>query len=218
MPKTLALIHTTPVTVQSLKELALKELPGVRVVNILDDSLLADVMAAGGMTEAVEARMKAYVDQAVVAGAGAVMWCCSSVGEAVERIAASTPIPVLRIDEPMARVAATKGTRIGVIATVKTTLEPTANLIRRKAREAGREVEVEPVLVQGAFAALQAGNTEEHDHLVVAALTGLLDRSEVVVLAQASMARLLGALAEPPRIPVLTSPVLGIQAAGEKLA
>lgn len=217
MTKTLALLHTTPVTVGSLKELATKELPGVRVINLLDDSLLADVMAAGGMTEAVEARMKAYVAQAALAGAGAVLCCCSSVGEAAERIAADSPIPVLRIDGPMAAEAVHLGPRIGVIATVKTTLEPTASLIRRKAREAGKEAEVEPLLVKGAFAALQDGRAEEHDTLVLAALEGLLERSDVVVLAQASMARLLGSLSRPPRVPILTSPIKGIKIAGEAL-
>lgn len=216
MHRTLALLHTTPVTVTSLKELAAKELPGVRVINLLDDSLLADVMAAGGMTEAVEARMKSYVDQVAVAGATAVMWCCSSVGEAVERIAETAPIPVCRIDAPMAEEAVRTGNRIGVIATVRTTLEPTANLIRRKGKEQGKEVQVEAVHVKGAFEALQSGRPEEHDQLVIAALTGLLDRSDVVVLAQASMARLIGSLAQPPRVPILTSPVSGIKAAGEK--
>lgn len=212
--KTLALLHTTPVTVPAMKELAAKQLPGVRVINLLDDSLLQDVIAAGGMTPAVEARMKAYVDQAKVAGAEALMCCCSSVGEAAERIRTTAGIPVLRIDEPMAEEAVRTGRRIGVIATVKTTLEPTANLIRRKAAEAGVDATVEPVLVQGAFEALSAGRGEEHDKLVLAALDSLLERSDVVVLAQASMARLLGSLTKPPSVPILTSPATGLAAAG----
>lgn len=218
MPKTLALLHTTLVTAPPLKELATKELPGVRVINLVDDSLLADVMAAGGPTAEVERRMEAYVQQAVTAGADAFLCCCSSVGEVAERIAATAPIPVLRIDEPMAARAVQSGPRIGVIATVGTTLEPTANLIRRKAAEAGAEAQVEAVLVEGAFAALMAGRGEEHDQRVLAALTALIDRSDVVVLAQASMARLLTALKDPPRIPVLSSPTLGLQNAGAKLA
>lgn len=213
--KTLALLHTTPVTVQSMKELAAKELPGVRVINLLDDSLLQDVIAAGGVTPEVEARIQAYVAQAKVAGADAVMSCCSSIGEAVERARAGAALPVLRIDEPMAITAAQTGARIGVIATVKTTLEPTAGLIRRKAAELGRNVQVEAVLVEGAYAALIAGNGAEHDRLVTAALESLLERSDVVVLAQASMARLLGSLSQPPRVPILTSPTSGLQAAGE---
>jgi Asp/Glu/hydantoin racemase len=218
MPKTLALLHTTPVTVGSMTELAARELPGVRVINLLDDSLLKDVIAAGGVTPAVEARMRAYFEQAKVAGADALLCCCSSVGDVVDRSRAEAPLPLLRIDEPMAVEAVHGGRRIGVIATVRTTLEPTANLIRRKATEMGRDVTVEPVMVEGAFAALSAGDGVTHDRLVKEALTALLERSDVVVLAQASIARVLASLDQAPSIPVLTSPLSGLKAAGAKIA
>ena len=218
MARTLALLHTTAVTVPAMKELAAEHLPGVRVINLLDDSLLQDVIAAGGVTPAVEERLRAYLDQAAAAGADGVLCCCSSVGEAAERLGADAPIPVWRIDAPMSAEAVRQGARVGVIATVRTTLEPTANLIRRQARDAGRAVEVEAVLVEGAFAALQAGRAAEHDERVLAALEDLLRRSDVVVLAQASMARLLGSLSAPPRVPILTSPLSGLRAAEAQLS
>src|SRR5438067_2411202 len=105
MARTLALLHTTAVTVPAMKELAAEHLPGVRVINLLDDSLLRDVIAAGGVTPAVEERLRAYLDQAAVAGADGVLCCCSSVGEAVERLGAAAPIPVWRIDAPMSAEA-----------------------------------------------------------------------------------------------------------------
>jgi Asp/Glu/hydantoin racemase len=220
--KTLALIHTTAVTVPSMKDLAARELPGIRTINILDDSLLPDVMAAGGVTDDVRRRLRAYVEQAVVAGASAVMSCCSSIGEAVEQIADDAAVPVLRIDEPMAEDAVRRGPRVGVIATVRTTLEPTANLIRRKAAELGRPAQVEAVLVDGAYAALQAGRAEEHDRLVRDALQALLARADVVVLAQASMARLVSALDGAgdgaTTVPILSSPRSGLEAAGACLS
>ena len=218
MAKTLALLHTTAVTVPAMRELAAEHLPGVRTINLLDDSLLPDVMAAGAVTPAVEGRLRAYVAQAAAAGADAVLCCCSSVGEAAERARADAPIPVWRIDAPMSAAAVAHGPRIGVLATVPTTLRPTVNLIERQAAEQGREVAVEAVVVEGAFAALQAGNGAEHDRLVLAALEDLLARSDVVVLAQASMARLIGALAAPPRVPILTSPLSGLMAARDHLA
>ncbi|MDF2628285.1 MAG: Asp/Glu racemase [Symbiobacteriaceae bacterium] len=213
MPKTLALLHTTPVTVTGLKELAAEHVPGVRIINLLDDSLLADVMAAGGVTPAVEGRMRAYIDQAKVAGADAVLCCCSSVGEVIERARPGAALPVLRIDEPMAEAAVKAGSRIGVVATVGTTLEPTANLIRRKAAELGRDVTVEALKVEGAYQALTGGRPDEHDALVLKALEGLLQRSDVIVLAQASLARVAGKLTT--QIPILSSPVSGLQAAAK---
>lgn len=214
--KTLALLHTTPVTVAAMKALAAQKAPGVRVINILDDSLLPDVMRAGHPTEEVQNRLRAYARSAVDAGADAVMCCCSSVGDVVETLRDDLPMPFLRIDEPMAEQAVSLGERISVIATVGTTLEPTASLIERAARKVGKKVQVERVLVEGAYDALVAGRAEEHDARVTGALRGLLDRSDVVVLAQASMARLLPGLGEPP-IPILSSPESGLARALEVL-
>lgn len=215
--KTLALLHTTPVTVASMKALANERAPGVRIVNILDDSLLPEVMTAGSPTEGVRARMRALARNAVAAGADAVMCCCSSVGEVVDDLRPDLPVPFLRIDAPMAGRAVELGSKVGVIATVRSTLEPTANLVERAAREAGKEVAVERVLVEGAYDALMTGTPERHDELVKAALSNLAARSDVVVLAQASMARLLPSLSGLTT-PVLSSPESGLARALEALS
>ena len=214
--KTLALIHTTPVTVASMKALAAQAAPDVRVINLLDDSLLPDVMRAGAVTAAVTGRLRSYAQAAVEAGADVVMCCCSSVGEAVEAVAADLPVPFLRIDGPMAEQAVALGGRVGVIATVASTLDPTARLIERAAERAQRSVQVERVLVDGAYSALMAGAPERHDELVTAALRDLVQRTDVVVLAQASMARLIPTLGDL-RIPILSSPDSGLAHALEGL-
>src|SRR5689334_12186185 len=125
MPPTLVLLHTTSATIPLMRELAPKALPDVRVVNLLDDSLLADVMAAGQVTPPVEGRVRAYVEQAHVLGATALLCCCSSIGEAIEAIAPTAPLPVWRMDEAMAEEAVQRSEKVGVLATVTTTLEPT---------------------------------------------------------------------------------------------
>ena len=217
MAPTLALLHTTAVTVPALGAMAREELPGVRAVNLLDDSLLPDVIAAGEVTAAVRGRLRAYVEQAAALGAAAVMSCCSSIGEAMEEIGRTAPLPVWRIDEAMAEEAAGAGRRIGVLATVSTTLGPTARLVERACERAGRGAEVDARVVDGAFAALGAGDGERHDRLVRAALEAMLERADVVVLAQASMARIASALPPQP-VPILTSPASGLRRAGARLA
>lgn len=214
-PKTLALLHTTPVTLPEMAERLRGQ--GVRVVNLLDDSLLSDVMSAGQVTPAVRDRLAGMLRAAALAGADAAMTCCSSVGGAVEELAAGMPFPVLRIDRPMAERAVALGPRVGVLATVSTTLEPTAGLIERLARDSGREVTVTRRLVAGAYQARLAGHGEEHDRLVLAALRELLGAVDVIVLAQASMARLLPALGDTGSVPVLSSPESGLAAALETL-
>lgn len=125
---TLALLHTTPVTLGPLGDLAREHLPGIRIINLLDDSLLVDVIEAGQVTPAVHKRLQAFVDVACEAGATAAMSCCSSVGDAFVQCQAR--IPLWRIDQAMAEEAAAYD-KIGVLATVGTTLEPTVNLIRK---------------------------------------------------------------------------------------
>lgn len=214
--KTLALLHTTAVTVPFLTGLAREILPGIRLINLLDDSLLPEVMAAGGVTGPVETRLRAYLAQAAVAGADGVLCCCSSVGEAFARAADSAPLPGWRIDEPMAQEAAGHGGRIGVLATVASTLAPTAELIARHAAAFGRPAQIEPCLVAGAYEALRDGRPAEHDRLVLEALGDLRGRCTVAVLAQASMARLAPSI-PPGGTPVLTSPSSGLRAAGRAL-
>lgn len=217
MPPTLALLHTTSATIPLMRELAPRALPGVRVVNILDDSLLADVIAAGEVPLAVERRLKAYVEQAHALGAHAVMSCCSSIGETMDWIAASAPLPVWRIDEAMAEEAVERGPRVGVLATVLTTMDPTVRLIERTGRAAARDVKIVPILVEGAFAALTAGNADDHDQRVSWALQELAGACDVVVLAQASTARVAATMTSYP-LPILTSPVPGLRRARDRLA
>lgn len=217
MPATLALLHTTAVTIPVFAELARAELAGVRVVNLLDDSLLADVIAAGRVTGPVDRRLRAYVEQAAVLGASAIMSCCSSIGGAMEQIAGEAPLPVWRVDEAMAEEAVARGGRIGVVGTVRTTMEPTVRLIERVAAAAGRAAEVDAVVVDGAFDALRAGDLAGHDQRVRGALAGLAGAAQVVVLAQASTARAAAAMTGYP-LPILTSPASGLRRARERLA
>ena len=125
---------------------------------------------------------------------------------------------MLRIDEPMADEAVRLGTRIGVVATLATTLEPTAELVARRAREAGKDVEVVSRVCDGAFDALAAGDRDRHDELVREGLRELIADVDVVVLAQASMARVVETLPETERtVPILASPRLGMQRVAELL-
>jgi Asp/Glu/hydantoin racemase len=134
-------------------------------------------------------------------------------------IRSSAAIPVLKIDEAMIREAVSLGSRVGVIATAATTLEPTRWLLEAEAARQGRTLTTELVLVEGAIAALFAGDGETHDRLVSWAALELAARSDVVVLAQASMARALTAIPEQQRpAPILSSPHLALRQIAALLA
>lgn len=215
--RTVVVVHTGPATVQPIKQQFQEILPDVRVVNIMDDSLLNDVIAAGHLTEAVTGRIFSYMQLGQQMGAVALLNACSSVGEAASAARAAISIPLIKIDEVMAEQAVASGPRIGVVATVRTTLEPTVRLIKAKAAAAGRSIEVTEALAEGGFQALLDGKPELHDDIVRRTIQSLADKVDVIVLAQVSMARLVPSLTDV-KVPVLSSPQSGVEAVRGALA
>jgi len=210
-PRKLGLIHTSATLVPLFAQLCKAKLPAVEVFNIADDSLVKGIIAAGSLTPIIARRVAGYLESAELAGADYIMVTCSSIGAAVEAGAKLIGVPVLRVDQPMADQAVATGRKIGVIATLKTTLEPTADLISRRAKMAGKEIELTSRLAEGAFDALMAGDAATHDAKVAAALKELSEVVEVIVLAQASMARVVDGLAPADRrVPILASPGIAV--------
>jgi Asp/Glu/hydantoin racemase len=219
---TLALVHTVASLVPVFDRLAREIAPGVETFNIVDESLLRTTVREGSLSPLTSRRLAGYVASAEAAGADAVLVTCSSVGPAVEAARPLSGIPVLRVDEPMAdeavAIAARERGRIGVLGTLRTTLDPTSDLVGRRAAAVRVEVTVSSRLADGAFDALAAGDTETHDRIVRDALTELARDVDVVVLAQASMARVADALGPASvDVPVLSSPRFGLQRAVEVL-
>lgn len=208
---TLSVLHTGPVTVEPLGRLLREAIPGVRIINMVDDSLLRDVMTAGKLTQAVTRRTCQYMMIAEDMGADVILNACSSVGEVVDIARNLVGIPLIRIDEAMAEKAVENAQTIGVVATVKTTLDPTVRLIERKASERGRKVVTRVALCSGAFEALLSGNGEKHDELLSACVSDISKIVDMVVLAQASMARLAPKLENRVEVPVLSSPGSGVE-------
>lgn len=209
--RTLGLIHTSATLVPLFQQLCNQQLPGVQVFNIVDDSLIKNVIKCGELKPDTARRVVDYAASAESAGADFILYTCSSIGAAVETAATLTRVPVLRVDQPMADQAVQTGRRIGVIATLPTTLNPTTDLVKRRAAVAGKEVGVTAKLCEGAFDALMSGDAAKHDAMVAGALKELSNEVEVIVLAQASMARVVDTLdAADKKIPILSSPGIAV--------
>lgn len=220
MPEqTLALLHTSPVLAPLFNSLAAELMPGVRVLHFVDESLIKNTIAAGRLEKPTMRRLIDLVGSTFDAGADATLVTCSSIGPAVDIAIALHDKPVLRVDRPMAEAAVARGGRIGVVATLSTTLAPTVDLVRRVAAEAGRDVEIVEHLCEGAFAAVMAGDGATHDRIVGSAITEAMRGTDAIVLAQASMARVVDAL--PPEsipAPTFASPRLGMERVRDVLA
>jgi len=204
-------IHTVGTLVPVFGELAGDLLPGATLTDVVDESLLGDAIAAGVLTPEIEDRLAGHVRSLIDHGVDAVLVTCSSLGAAVDRLARLAPVPLLRVDAAMADAAVRDGTKIGVLATLSTTMAPTVDLIRHRAHDAGADVQVVSYLCDGAFAALKAGEVHRHDELVRAGLRALEPEADLVALAQASMARVLLADDVESRVPIMTSPRLAVE-------
>lgn len=211
MSRQLALVHTVPGLIPTFEALTKQHLDGWETFNIVDESLLRNSIREGFLAQATMRRLAGYVSSAVEAGADAVFVTCSSVGPAVDATRPFCPVPLVRVDEGMADEALDLGDRIGVLATLTTTLEPTRQLIERLGRTKGKSPRIEARVCEGAFELLSQGDREGHDRAVAEGLMALAAESDVVVLAQASMARVLdGENKIQPAVPVLSSPELGV--------
>jgi Asp/Glu/hydantoin racemase len=218
-----AMLHTVPTLAGPLADLAAELSPGTQIIHYVDESLLQDTIAHDGPPPHVQRRLVSYAVFARESGADALLVTCSSIGEAAEQARPLADLPILRIDEPMAEEAVRTGQRIGVLATLATTLGPTTRAVQRAAVQrataqhaavqgaAGRleaDREVHAHLCEGAFAALRSGDSARHDALVRQGFQEVAGKVDVVVLAQASMARILGDIATD--LPVLSSPRSGV--------
>lgn len=218
MSKTIALLHTSATMIPVFKALTDELVPGAAIFNMVDESLLRDIVRDKGLGEPTAARLIGHVHAAEQAGAQIILVSCSSMGRAVERSRGSCSSIVLRVDEPMADKAIETGSRIGVIATLPSTLKPTVELIQERAAAKGKRLSIESCLVEGAFEAVISGNGARHDELVKAALKDLVGRVDVVVLAQASMARVVDAMSPDQKtVPILSSPRLAVERIRELL-
>lgn len=213
-----AAVYTAPALVEPCKDMFAERMPNVDLVNIVDDQLIFDINRNGSIDDDLEARTMRYFEAAERTHADAIFCTCSSIGEIADKAAALLSAKVVKIDEPMVEAAVRQATRIGVLATLASTLDPTARFIERKAQETGKQVTLIRGLAEGAFEAASEGNTAEHDDKIVRTAKSLLDQDvELFVLAQGSMARIEDRLKRETGNPVLSSMSSGIEQVAKTL-
>ncbi|WP_031481815.1 aspartate/glutamate racemase family protein [Streptomyces bicolor] len=204
----LALLHTSPLHIPVFDALRQEHHQDLELRHFVDEELLSRARREG--TEAVADDVRKALHQAVADGARAVLCTCSTIGAVAEEAAAEAGVPVLRVDRPMAAAAVAEGACVVVLATVESTLGPTASLIEDEARRAGRPADVRTRLVEGAWERFDAGDVDGCARLVAAAADDVVD-ADAIVLAQVSIAPA-QRLATTP-VPVLSSPGTGLAAA-----
>lgn len=203
MPR-IALVHALLHSVAPVNEAFARDWPAATRMNLLDDSLSADLAAADGVPDAaMHQRFLTLADYAVGTGADGILFTCSAFGRCIEAVARRhAPRPVLKPNEAMideaVRQAGASG-RIGLLASFAPTLQSMPPEF-----PAGSALDGE--LAAGAMEALHRGDCAAHDAAVVAAAQRLAARgATLIALAQFSMAHAAPAVRQATALPVLTT-------------
>ncbi|MCA1359418.1 arylsulfatase [Bradyrhizobium sp. IC3069] len=195
----IALIHALKHSIAPIEAAFAQAWPEARLMNLLDDSLSADLARDGQLNDAMTERFLALGDYAAATGADGILFTCSAFGPCIEAVArAHAPMPVLKPNEAMIDRAVTMGRRIGLLSTFPPTLASMPP-------EFPASVEVVPKLADGALAALDRGDRATHDRLIAEASRSLRD-CDVIALAQFSIAATAPLVAEAAGRPVVTTP------------
>ncbi|MFF8675957.1 aspartate/glutamate racemase family protein [Streptomyces sp. NPDC015242] len=199
-----AMIHAVPSGARIAQEAFAREFPQATVWNVLDDRLLDDARAAGGLTNVLRRRMLRLIGHVMDGGAQGVLLTCSSYGEVVDTARALWHVPVLKSDEAMFKAAlAGPYRRIAVVASTPpavpaavTQLETLVPTVR-----SDRPLDIVTALSEEAAAADNAESAARHlaDALHAADGTDV----DAVLLAQYSLTPTREVLAALLGVPVL---------------
>ena len=191
----IVLIHPYRPSMAPLLDAFAADWPGAPVMNVLDETLYADVTSEGVAAPDVPGRIDTLLRHAVASGAGAIVFTGSTFGPAVETARRGLSLPVLKADEPMARLAAARGGRALLVCTAPRAIPVIAANVAAAVRESGGALDLDTLAVPEAKAALVAGDEAAHDRLIAKAIAER-PAPDSLLLGQVSMGRVAALL--PP--------------------
>ena len=217
--KTVGLVHAVQPAMAPMQSVLARRMPDVRLLNVLDEGLLSEAERLGGLVPETLDRMTTVIGLLQRAGADAVLLTCTAYSPAVPEMQRRFPgLPIMAVDQTMVEKAIATGRRIGVLATVEAGLEQQRVLLTDAAARANVSIEIVPSLHPEAMDALRRGDRDAHDRILLEALPELIERVDVVLLAQVSMSPLAAKLPNDLGKPVFSSPDLAADRLSESLS
>ena len=210
MSQRIVLLHATPVAMSPVHD-AFKDLwPDAEVINLLDDGLTIDRAKEEQLSETL---IKRFVDlgrYGYAMGAQGILVTCSAFGPAIDILAKSVPVPVLKPNEAMFEAALRQGKRIGMLATFGPSLITMCEEFDRYAEQVGTGARLETLLVPNAIDLLRKGDIESHNRLLAEAAPQLA-HCDAILLAHFSTSRAAESVRAQVKVPVLTAPHAAVQ-------
>lgn len=190
----------------------------VEVFHIVDELIRKEVLDKGAITPSIYRRICEHFSACENNGANMIIITCSSIASCTEIASLLVNIPVMRIDEAMIDKAISMGNKIGIAATTKSAIAPTADLLFARAAVYKKKVDITHVICGNAYEAMLKGDMKTHNEIVSCHIKSLMPYNDVIVLAQVSMTQVLDCISkEDMLVPVLASPVLALEKAYEIL-
>ena len=216
--KTLGIIHAAVFTANTVAPYCKEIIPEVEIMHLGDDTIQRDNLAApvGTIPKVNFFKFATYCHFLEEAGVDLIMLGCSTFNQAAEHARPMINTPILNIDRPMMDLAVQQGKRVGLLGTLPSTRPSSERLLREAAADAGKEVEVVPVLCAEAFKILREGNPAKHNEILLEAIDSLSKQVDAIVMAQVSMSVLEKELTST-RVPVYNSGRTGFTRAREML-
>lgn len=215
--KRVALIHTVKSVYDSFgTELGKFLGPGVKIHTILDDFLATDPAETGVFSENNGKRLMHDLQSAQMTGADLLVVTCSTLTPHVVRLRQFFSVPIIAIDDAMCQTAARNSSRITVLATAESTVNPTMEKLQAEATLLNKQIVLSSICCPQALAALKEGDKEKHDALVLD-MAMQVSGSQGIVLAQASMAHMQDVVQQRTGLQTYASPRLCMQEIASRL-
>jgi hypothetical protein len=204
-------LHTSALHTETFERLVRQADATVGTVTIVDESLLEDARVHGAQSDRVRVGINSALDRLVESGVRTIVCTCSTIAGQAELEGRKRSIDVMRVDRPLAEAAVAAGRRISVLVSLESTVGPTTSLIAEVAALHNIDVDMTVRLCEGAWQCFDAGDLDGYLTIVAAECDAVAETSDVIVLAQASMA---GASHRcTTQVPVMSSPQLAVDAA-----
>jgi aspartate/glutamate racemase len=203
---TLGIIHASSLTIRAMQPFLERYVPEVAIMHLCDDTIQRDNIKAGpGIIPKVNyLKFAQYAHNLEEAGVDVILLACSTFNFAAELGRPMVNTPIMQIDRTMMEMAVDHGSRVGMLATLATTVPSSERLLRIVAAERRKDVEITTVLRPEAFEAIQKGDAATHNAILLEEIDKLSGKVDSIVMAQLSMSALAPFLKET-RVPVYDS-------------
>jgi aspartate/glutamate racemase len=204
--KSVGIIHAAVFTAQVVEKFFKEIIPSVKTYHLGDDTIQETNLSApiGTIPKINFFKFATYARFLEEAGVDLILLGCSTFNQAVEHARPMISVPLLQIDRPMMDEAVKVGTRVGLLATLPSTVPSSERLLRLAAAEAGKDISIKTILNSEAFKELRAGNADRHNAMLLESIDILSREVDVIVMAQVSMTALEPML-QKTKVPVLNS-------------